>query len=240
MLRSALFVLLLALAAPAHAAADPAADVILNQYVDAIGGKARLSQIKTRTSKMKISAGWLSVKGESRQQWPDKAQDDISGLGMKMSGGYDGKTAWVKEPAKDPRALQGREAQQFIVGHRLDRMANLPSVYPDRRVLADDMVESRKVHRVGLTAPGCNEEIWSFDAETHLLVMVEGQKEDFKDGGKLSPIKTMLEDYRDVDGIKLPFRMRGDDGKSKSSIEFESVVHNQPVSISVPDALAGK
>ena len=228
------------LAGPAFAAADPAADTILNQYVEAIGGKTKLSQIKTRVSKMKISAGWISVKGESRQQWPDRAQDEISGLGMKMAGGYDGKTAWLKEPAKDPRTLQGREAQQFILGHRLDRMANLQSVYPDRRVLPDETVEGRKVHRVGLTAPGCNEEIWSVDAETRLLVMVESQKEDFKDGGKLTPIKTVLEDYREVDGIKLPFRMRGDDGKSKSSIEFESVVHNQPVTINLPEALAGK
>lgn len=222
-------------ASPAEDAGSAEADVVLQKYVEALGG-AKLENIRTRTFTSKVSMGWLKATGETHMQWPDLAAEHVklSLLGATADSGYDGKTGWIKEPGKDLRRLKGEELQKYIAGHRLDRPLALPAMYPQRRALPDVTIDGRRHRVLAMTNALGRQETWSLDAQTGLLVRVEG--EDQKDG-KTFKYQSFFEDYREIDGIRLPFRVRATADKKEMTLEVLSVVHNQPVKIERPAGL---
>jgi len=190
----------------------PPAAQILDQYIEAMGGAQKLSDLKSFVATGK-SVGYSGLGGsglfeiyaqapDRRGMWisfPDHPDRGISAWT------YDGKTAWISQP----RALLGtwELTGGDLPGAKLDAVVSFPgqikTAFPNWRVGQPDTLQDREVYVLQGSGSGGLLGTFYFDKQTHLLVRYVRQTP--SPVGRIS-IQQDFDDYRDVNGIKFPFK----------------------------------
>jgi hypothetical protein len=187
----------------------PAVSEILAKYVQALGGRAANEKIKTRSSKGTIEISPMGIKGtvEAYYAAPDKSYSggSLTGIGQLIEA-YDGKTGWSMNPVQGSRDKSGQELLQAKLASNFYREINLDKLYPKMELKGIEKVGEKDAYVVIATPDGIPPETFYFDTVSGLLVR--------SDSTAITPegnteIKTFYDDYRAVDGVKIPFKMRG-------------------------------
>jgi hypothetical protein len=191
-------VLLVAFAAAARAE-DAAA--LLARCKDASGG-AKWDGVKTLHASGTLSAGGLSGDVVVVQDFLTGRSADHYKLGsVEGADGYDGHQGWTRDPGGEVAALDAPEAKRRARSQAwLDAHAYW---YPNRIEATYGTVADREDggahYRVVEARPDAGDPVtlW-FDAKSGLLSRtVQRQGQD--------TVTTLLDDYRDVDGVRVPF-----------------------------------
>jgi zinc protease len=169
---------------------------------------------------------------ETVQELPDRivSRAKVKMLGKtvaEFSSGYDGTVGWSLTKEEGLRRLEGAELQQMILDSRLDRELRLHELYPIRKALPPQSIDGRSHEVLEMSTLFGSSEVWYFDAGSGLLTRTERVKDDPKKG-KLQVTST-FRDYREVDGVRIPFRTDVQEGKDKFTIKIKSVTHNVPL-----------
>jgi hypothetical protein len=206
-----------------------AAQSVLDRYVEAIGGSAAIDAIHSRVTVYDMTLG-LRISGslEIRQQLPDRVIERGTARGWGWRGeftkGFDGTDGWIKGPdEKLPHRLEGSELQSYILKSRLDRDAHLQELYPTRIARPDRAIKDKLYHVVEMTTRFGAREIWYFDGSTGLLAQTEVQDT------TTTVTTTTFDDYRWVDGVRIPFRMTVQGGKQRYALAVRTVRNNVPL-----------
>ncbi|HST20102.1 MAG TPA: hypothetical protein VLR90_03235 [Blastocatellia bacterium] len=207
----------------------PTVDQINEKYVQAIGGKAAIEKLKSRTLKGTIDIPAMGIKGttESYAKAPNKSanRSSIDGIGDFMQG-YDGTTAWEQNPMAGFRVLGGAELALVKRDAEFYGDLKFKELYPKAVVKGRQKLGDRDVYLVEATpAEGGVEQLY-YDVQTGLLA-----RRDFvldSPQGQM-PTETYLEDYKEVDGIKIPFTIRQTNPAVAFTIKVLEVKHNVPV-----------
>lgn len=194
----------------------------------AASGGAAWDALRTQHSKVRIQAGAKMGRAErwSEMQTGRSALDYELG-DKKGTAGFDGKVAWRQEGAGRALVESGQDARELAVNAAYrDRLAFW---YPERaqaaiaykeKVPADGAV----FHVIRISPEGGRPfELW-INADTHLIErMVEREAH----GSRTE----VYMDLRDVDGVKVPFRVRASrgDGTYDEIVIVEAMDFNQPV-----------
>lgn len=169
----------------------PSVQAILEKYAQASGGKSAFEKITSRVSTGTVDLTSLDLHGtvEFVEQSPDKLSMIINapGLGV-MQRTFDGTRGWLQDPLQGLIRFTGLGLEMVRDGAIFNKQVKLAALYPDPVLLGKEKLNAKDVYtvRMGL-------EKWYFEVESGLLV---------RKGN------TYYEDYREVDGIKLPFTMR--------------------------------
>lgn len=186
----------------------PTAQEILNKYAQALGGKTAYEKIKTRMTKGTMEIVPMGIKGtfESYSAAPNKSiyKSSLAGIG-ELTEGFDGQIAWSVNPLQGNRDKQGEELAQTKLTNNFYREVNLAQLYPKIEQKGTEKVGENDAYVLVGTPDNLPPETFYFDVKTGLLVRQDATA--ISPEGK-TPIKTFFEDYREVDGVKLPFRMR--------------------------------
>jgi hypothetical protein len=209
------------------------AEAILERYVEAVGGKPNIERIHSRVTQSSMSLGiGITATLETVQQLPNRVVERGQAHGRGWAGdfsrGFDGDVAWSHEPDHGLRRIEGTLLQQFKLKYRLDRDARLDQLYPTRETLPDVVINARPQHVLKLSTTFGTQEIWSFDSASGLLTRTQ-VIEDRGDKEGAVKVTTTLEDYREIDGVRLPFRKIILDGKRKQTITVTSIANNTPI-----------
>ena len=207
----------------------PTVDQINAKYVQAIGGKAAIEKLNSRLVKgtIEIPAMGMSGPTESYAKAPNKTANKISigGLGD-FAQGYDGTTAWEQNPMAGFRVLSGTELAMMKREAEFYGDLKFKELYPKAVVKGKQKLGDRDVYLVEATpAEGSVEQLY-YDVQTGLLA-----RRDFvadSPQGQM-PTETYLEDYREVDGVKIPFTIRQTNPAVSFTIKITEVKHNVPV-----------
>jgi photosynthetic reaction center cytochrome c subunit len=190
----------------------PKPEEIIDKYLRALGGVQRLAGITSFTA-TGTSIGFGGFGGGGAVQIYAKAPDQRSTIiEFKNAPGrdasirsYDGKTGWNKTPLTvlGEYQLSGSE----LDGARLDAQMAFPSqiksILTNLRTLQPATINDRDVDVVQGNGPGRLFATLYFDKETGLITrMVRYGNSPI---GRL-PTQIDYADYRDVNGVKLPFR----------------------------------
>jgi hypothetical protein len=169
----------------------PSVDSVLEKYVAASGGLSALEKISNRVSTGTVELTALGVTGtlELVEQSPNKSSliIDAPGLGV-MQRTFDGSRAWLQDPLQGFISLTGLGLELAKDGAIFNKHTKLKKLYPSAALIGKEKVGGKDVYVVRLGFDS-----WYFDAEGGLL---------------LRRGNTYFEDYREVDGIKLPFKWR--------------------------------
>lgn len=193
---------------PAQTAKLPAAKEILGKYAAAVGGRAAHEKIKTRVTKAAFEFAPMGIKGtsESYVAAPDKSYTKLNmqGIGEVISV-TDGKTAWTVNPIQGNRDITGEELLQLKLVNNLSREVNLDKLYTNWTVKGVEAIGGKDAYVLIGTPAGLQPETFYFDKQSGLLVQSEGTL--VSPEGKM-PAKSFYEDYRQIDGVKIPYKTR--------------------------------
>jgi hypothetical protein len=184
----------------------PSTDEVIARYVIAIGGDTAIAKIKTRVSRGSETATNRMTPPETLpieiiQAPPDKlliARNDRRGATLE---GFDGSKGWTKD-TRGVRELAGKELGEIKREADFFRYLKIKETYPQMRLLAREKVRDREAYVVGATSREDSREKLYFDVESGLLVR---RSLAFKTAFGSIPEVMDFDDYRDVDGVKLPF-----------------------------------
>jgi outer membrane lipoprotein-sorting protein len=220
-----------ATASATPATAQPTADDILSKYIVAVGGQAAIDKLKTRT----LKGTYAAASGESAgfdvdQAAPDKFHMAISLPNGKMERVFDGAAGWEKGP-RGVNDLGGQILADMKSVFTLFSNLKLKEQFT-RMSVRKDKLNDRDVFMIAATRADGGRERLYFDAETGLLLR---RSSSLQTPIGAVPQETNFEDYRDVDGVKVPFTvsvLTVDQG-STATIKYSEIKNNAPVDDSV-------
>jgi zinc protease len=193
----------------AKAADMPAVDVILANHAKAVGGKEAIEKITSRSMKGSFDLEAFGVTGAPVEMFakaPNKTATkiDIPGFGV-VNRVFDGAAGWHSDPSSGLRELSGVELAQTKRGSDFYADLNYKKHYPKMEVKGKEKVGSYETYVIEATpAEGSPEKLY-FDVSAGLLVRVDAETESPE--GRI-PSETYLDDYRPVDGVKIPHLMK--------------------------------
>ncbi len=183
----------------------PTADQIVEKYIRAVGGRAAIEKIKSRVMKgSQTGFDGTALPLEIYREAPDKYFSQVTRPQGLVLQGYNGTAGWVKNP-RGRRQLIGDELSAIKRRAEFYEPLKLKELYPGLKPVAKERIGDRDVF-VLESDTGKTEIIQLFfDAQTGLLLRRLAISKDI-----LAPIPDQADydDYRDVDGIKLPFTVR--------------------------------
>jgi zinc protease len=224
--------------ADAKAVALPAPDEVLAKHAKAVGGKEAIEKITSRSMKGSFDLEAFGVTGapvERLSKAPNKSamKIDIAGFGV-VNMVYDGATGWDSNPMTGLRELSGVELAQMKRDADFYADLNYKKHYAKMEVKGKEKVGSYETYVIEATpAEGSPEKLY-FDVDTGLLVRHDEEVETPQ--GKM-PMEIYFEEYKVVDGVKIPhiwkrvtpaMTMVTKFTEVKNNVEIEEAKFNKP------------
>ena len=212
------------------ATADPKAHAIIDKFIEASGGKEAFEKIKTRVAEgsMSMEAQGINISIKLSQKAPNMVhmEQEIKGL-MKGQQGYDGKKGWAEDSLLGFRELEGAELEQIKRESNIRRELNLKTDYPTMKLLPEEKDGDKTLSVIEATTKDDRTETWYFDQSSGLMVKMK-QKMSMGPQGELD-VTITLEDYKEVDGIKIPMTSNVSNPAFTGVLKMTSVKHNVDV-----------
>ncbi len=209
----------------------PEAGTILDRAVEAMGGADAMKAVETRYTSGKFSLPAMGIDA-SMQSWakrPNLTYTEISSpaLGQMLSGS-DGEHIWDNSAMTGPSLKEGEERAVSARQNDMDGLANWRKHYSKAETLGREELDGAVCYKLTLTPHEGQVETHYYDAETGLLVKVEMTMK--SEMGEI-PIESFLSDYREVEGLMIPFRTRQ---VVMQMQEMVSVVDSVAINLEIP------
>jgi photosynthetic reaction center cytochrome c subunit len=209
----------------------PSIDQVLDRYIQAIGGAPRLATLTSFAAKG-TSVGYGPESDKRPFEIFAKAPSQRTTITHTLDGDsittYDGRVGWVSAPHRPVGVLP--LTGQDLDGARLDAQLAFPAKIKDAltnwRVGPTDTFAGRDVQVVQGTAPGGALATLFFDKESGLLV--RQVRYAASPVGRI-PTEIAYADYRDVAGIKMPFRLTVIWLDGQDTVELTEIQPNAPI-----------
>ncbi|MFN2406748.1 MAG: thioredoxin family protein [Pyrinomonadaceae bacterium] len=204
-------------------------DAVLNAYVNAIGGREAQEKLKSRVIRGRIELSGAASWGqfEIYNKAPNKSLVvmNVDPMGQ-VKYGYDGCTAWSVGDTIGLKTLTGPALAHFSTNNDFYRDLKLQELYPGLRLMGRMNAKDRDLYLVeGFPLVG-GAEIMYFDSKTGLLT-----GRDVTQQTPQGPIRVEMRysDWRDVDGVKLPFKIIQTMPNLRYVFTVREIKHNLPV-----------
>jgi zinc protease len=207
------------------AAPLPSVDRILDHYLDAVGGRGAWLKLTSRVTMGTIDVPAQNLSGtiELREKAPDRILSEIRISGILFRQGFDGTVGWTDDPQNGLREQNGAELSEARRDADFYHPLDMKKLYTRLAVVGPDKVDDQDTYEVEADVPeGAPDEIY-FSVATGLPVRVVSHRHgpqgivDFRED---------FDDYREVDGIKRPFRIQESTGDQVVTITVTEVRHN--------------
>jgi hypothetical protein len=213
-------------AALAPAPAYPKVGQVLDRYEEAIGGREAWAKFTSRVTMGTIEVPSLNLSGTVmiHEKAPNKMLAAVIINGAAFQQGYDGIQGWTDDPKNGlrdqigPELAESKRAADFLHAFHLRR------AYATMVVSGAETVNDRDTWVIEATVPeGGDPTRFYFDKKTGFLLRVVSPNHD-ADG--VSVLREDLDDYREVDGVKVPFVSKQTNGDTTYTMTISEVHHN--------------
>src|SRR5580704_9507219 len=205
-------------------AQDPAK--IISEYVKAAGGSKALSKVQTETLEGAFSNpadGKPSIYTFSLK-FPNRYYSEFVLGDKNLIEAYNGKSAWHQTPSGELSTILGQQGQQLEAASHYynSRLLNLKKNKLAVAFIGHAQVRGKDALQLELTTPTNIRRELFFDPQSHLLV-----KESAPVAGRDEEI--LYDDYRSVDGVKLPYKVELHRGPDTYDINITRAAINATV-----------
>jgi zinc protease len=204
----------------------PSAKEIMDKYIAATGGVENYSKIKNRVSKGELDMPGAGIKAtmESYTAEPNKmATKMVIPNMMTMENVTDGARAWIVSDTMGSRLLEGPELENTLREATFNSELQWEKLYKSVKVVGTDEVEGKPAYKVEVeTHAGPKMTQW-YEQESGLRVKLSMVAP--TQMGDIETI-TKFSDYREVDGIKVPFKTTMSQMGQEGTLTLTEVRHN--------------
>jgi len=209
----------------------PSIDQILDKLIEGAGGKAAIEKITSRqvTGEFEIAAFGVNGTLKAYSKAPNKNSSvaDVPGVGLFLRG-FDGTVAWEQDPNAGLHEIAGAELAARKRDADFHMELHIKDLFPKLAVKAKQKVGEKEAYLVEATPAEGNVEKLYFDVKSGLLIRHDAERDSAQ--GVLA-IETYFDDYRDLDGIKVPFSIKQVNPAFTMSIKITEVKHNVEIDV---------
>lgn len=217
-------------APPASGAAVPvlAADQILENYIKAIGGRENWKKLTTRISTGTIDVPAMNLSGlvTVREKAPNRSIFTVNFNGAVFQQGFDGTIGWSNDPQNGLREQAGEELAETKRDSDFYHPLDLKQMYSKITVAGTDKIDDRDAYIVEASSSDLGTDKIYFDTQNGLVLRIVGQHHTM-DGP--ATFTEDFSDFREVDGIKLPYTVHQESPSSTFTIKFTEIRHNEAI-----------
>ncbi len=192
---------------PAQTSAKPTitAEQVLEKAVEAMGGREALDKIKTLLMRGSISVTGQGLNGvlEIQTKEPDKTLMTMQLAGMEIQQGFDGKDGWVKDFG-GIRDLSSEELASLKQQSKFSTEANWKELYKKVELIGLKKLDSKSVYVLEVTPVTGPKSTNYYDAATFLPIRADTE---INTPQANLTVTVTLSDWRDVSGMKAPYKM---------------------------------
>lgn len=212
-----------------------AIDEILQRYETALGGRAAIDSVTSYRLKGTFELAGLTGAIEGWRKEPDKTLSVIEfpRIGT-LKKGFDGQTRWVQTPVGTYSDSSPQEIAELERDAEVYSAGRIKSLFDSLKLENKARLSGRDVYVIeGKPARGPAEKLF-FDVENGLLVRWDMARRQPNRGTVF--VKVHLDDYKDVDGLKVPFNVRFAFESFSFNVKLQELEHN----IAIDDAIFRK
>jgi hypothetical protein len=216
-----------------RASAKLSAEQILDRAAQTEAPRTATARIRTMRITGRFNTPAQGLQGTFEIYWksPNKILivQNLPGVG-EIRQGFDGKVGWEKNPLTGLRRIQGAELEQLKYTSDNSTTARWRQFVRSPKLRGMQQVGNLQTYVIsGTTSYGAS---ITFYIDTKQFLTRRIDTEVLMQGGKV-PTVQYLEDYRKVDGIYYPFRVRQQTVGVETVLTFQQVRHN----VQIDDAL---
>jgi len=215
----------------------PSVDEVINRSIQAMGGAAALKAVTSHVIKGTVEVVGVS-RGGSCEIYSGAGNRGRSIMQAHRMGrvrvAYDGQSGWV-QTSSGVRALKLGELSAAQRDADLYGLLHLKDTYSKMTLRGKSKIGYREVYVVELQPVSGPPDQMYVDAESYLPVRQNTMR---MQGGVLAPLEVYFDDWREVEGIKVPFAMTLRFPKQtltltvtemRSNIPFDSKLFQRPL-----------
>jgi outer membrane lipoprotein-sorting protein len=230
----------------AGAAGAQTADEAVEKALAAMGGRAALTKLNTRviTGTITVSTQGVDIPGtvEISFKAPNLARTfmklDLSAFGgqeMIIDRRCDGRTAFEINSQTGAKEITGNQLENLLNASFPTPFLNYKQAGAKVEVAGKEKLGEKDVIVLVYTPKIGSVSRSYFDAQTWQLIRLVGKMNVPEAGGEIEQM-TDFSDYRDVDGVKVPFTWAVSNPVQSVTIRVQKVEHNKPLD----DAIFGR
>jgi hypothetical protein len=205
----------------------PSADRILDKYLQATGGRAAWQKLHSRVSKGTVEVPDMKMSGtaEMYEKAPDLALVKIVISGSTFLEGFNGNEAWSSDPKDGLHTQTGPQLAETRRESDFRLPVDFRQLYPKVVTSGERNVDGRPAYEVQATpVEGGEPDRAYFDEQSGLLVRMVTHHHN--DDGTTELFAEDFEDYRPVDGVKIPFTIHQTGSQVDFTIHLDEVQQN--------------
>lgn len=210
------------------------ADNIISNYISFTGGAARWKTVQTIITSGTYTYGGISFPFTTYSKRPDRYKFIVPFNGKYFAQAFNGETGWKID------AFKGETKKTILTGAPARAMLNEADVALEPAFInyngkgykamldGQDTVANEACFKVKMTQPSGEEETYFFSTADYRLVKKKAMSKNSELEGAV--LETTYSDYRNVAGIRLPFKaVSNANGQPVLMIILKNVVLNKPL-----------
>jgi len=217
----------------------PTADQLIDHYIQALGGEAAIGNINSRREQGTFIAAGQSVSVEIFDEDPDKQaflRHMPTGDSVAV---FNGREGWSITPGHSAREMQTADLDAAQIDRDLQFPLHIKRLFAEVRVEYPEKIGDREAYVVSGTQEGRPPVKLYFDEQSGLLVRLVRYAD-----SPLGLVPTQIDygDYRNVEGVEVPFRRTVSQAAEISTLQLTAIEQNIPIDDAMftkPPALAG-
>ncbi len=206
--------------------AGPAAEQLLDRYVQAVGGAAAIDKVNSRVMKGTIDFGGKSLPIDIYSKDPEKRISFTHMPDGDSVTAFNGQEGWLGTPGRPLREMHGSDLDGESIDADLHLATHLKSMFSEMRVHGTEKVADHEAFVVVGQREGKPPIRLYFDEQSGLLVRLVRFGET-----ALGWLPTQIDyaDYRETNGVKIPYRWTLARPSGRFTIQVSDVKQNVPV-----------
>ncbi|MFA7228412.1 MAG: pitrilysin family protein [Melioribacteraceae bacterium] len=173
-------------------------EMVLDKYVEAIGGKENILKVKDKTSKMSGSMQGMNITMTQSQKAPNKIYQLLDfGVGQQIMI-FDGEKGKMSSMGQE-QEMPAEQVEQMKL-NSLYAMLEYSKNNIKTELAGMETVNGKDAYRVVITYPSDKKATNYYDVSTGLLIRTVGEG-----GGATQSVD--FDDYREIQGVKYSFKM---------------------------------
>jgi hypothetical protein len=208
------------------AAISITSDQLFDKYLQAVGGAAALDKVTSRASKGTIDVGGKPVPIDLYSKAPNKRASIVHLPEGDNVTAFDGQVGWLDAPGRPAREMHGPDLDAASMDADLRFPEHLKQMFTEAQVSGTKTIGDKTAYEIVGRREGKPPIRLYFDQQSGLLLRLVRYADT-----ALGRLPTQLDyaDYRDVDGLKLPFRWTLARPSGRFTIQATEVKQNVPV-----------
>jgi photosynthetic reaction center cytochrome c subunit len=204
----------------------PSSDQIIDKYIQALGGAGAIRRVTSR-----VAQGTATVAGHQTpidifEKDPDK-RISLMHLGNGDSvTAYNGHEGWLAAPGRPLRDMNSSDIEAAELDANLHFPTDIKQIFGELHVEHEEKIGVQSTYVIFGLRQGLPPVQLYFDEQSGLLVR-ELRYAESPLG--LNPTQIDYADYRDVDGVKAPFRWTIARPNGSFTIQLERIKQNVPI-----------